>query len=87
MPLTEVGETGREFAALPVGTRVYSHAETMGLSAAMRGGPGGGAGGPMTIRGKLQMVGSDAVIEGVVMEMLDDGSVLDNVLTKAMRRP
>lgn len=87
-PLTMVGEHGPELAALPPGTRVFSHNDTSGmLRAAMDQAAGSGGGGPMAISGKLMLVNGEAYIEGVVVDVLEDGRTLDRALTQAMRNP
>jgi hypothetical protein len=87
-PLTMVGERGPELAALPPGTRVFSHSDTMGmLRETMGGAAPGGASGPQTIRGKLTLVNGEAYIEGVLLDTLADGRVVDQALSRRMRTP
>lgn len=97
-PLTLVGERGPELAALPPGTRVFSHTDTMGMlanvmrspndvGASSAGGGSQGAGGPVRISGRLTLVNGDAYIEGVILDTLQDGRVVDKAMTKAMGAP
>jgi hypothetical protein len=88
LPLTMVGEHGPELAAMPPGSRVFSHNDTSGmLNAAMANAAAGGSGGPQRITGKLSLVNGQAYIEGVVLDTLDDGRVVDDVLSRKMKNP
>ena len=90
LPLTMVGERGPELAALPPGTRVFSHNDTMGMlrsAADSMPSTDGGGGGEQTIRGKLTLVNGEAFIEGVIVDTLEDGRLVNQVLSRSMRRP
>jgi hypothetical protein len=87
LPLTMVGEHGPELAALPPGTRIFSHNDTSGMLRAAMAGAGEGEGGTQRIVGKLTMVNGDAYIEGIVVDTLEDGRLVGRALDKAMKNP
>jgi len=87
LPLTMVGERGPELAALPPGTRVFSHQDTQSMLNQAAGSIPSGAAGGQSISGKLTLVNGEAYIEGVIVDTLADGRLVNGVLTRSMKRP